>query len=197
MTTKDLSLWLKKHPFGAVCAGLSVVLLGAYFFRQGSVPSSQALLAERASESQRLKSNIAHSASLKDDVAALEEANKKIADRLVRPADVAKNQQYFYKIEADTGVKLMDLRSGAATAPSGKPAPGPKKLYTPVAYSCTVQGTYTQLLTFLRKLDEGEHFSRVLNASISTTGPQSGTGESDVADPVLTMVVSLELFGQS
>lgn len=197
MTTKDISVWLKKHPFGAVCGGLSLLLAAGYFFRQGSVPEAEALLEQRTTESLRLKANITNAVSLKDHVTVLEDANAKVDQRLVRAADLARNQQYFYKIEADTGVKLMDLRPGGAPSSSVKPAAtGPKKHFSTVPYSCTVQGTYSQLLAFLRKLEQGEHFPRILSASV---GASTGGGEdmASEADPVLSMTLGIEFLGQS
>ncbi len=197
MTTKDLTVWLKKHPFSAVCGGLSLLLAAGYFFRQGSVPEAEALLEQRTTESRRLKANITNGTTLKDHVAALEDANAKIEQRLVRAADLARNQQYFYKIEADTGVKLMDLRPGSTTTPGGRPAAtGPKKQYSSVPYSCTVQGTYAQLLAFLRKLEQGEHFPRILSASVSMSGG-GGEDTASEADPILSLTVGIELLGQS
>ncbi len=196
MTTKDISVWLKKHPFSAVCGGLSLLLAAGYFLRQGGVPEAEALLEERTTESRRLKTNITHAVTLKDHVAALEDANAKVEQRLVRAADLAKNQQYFYKIEADTGVKLMDLRPGGTSAPGGRPAAaGLKKHYSAVPYSCTVQGTYAQLLAFLRKLEQGEHFPRISSASVSIS---SGGGDTaSEADPVLSLTIAIELLGQA
>lgn len=197
MNTKDLSVWLKKHPFTAICGALSLLLAAAYFFRQGSVPEAEAVLAERTTESRRLKANISNSLSLKEHVAALEDANGKVEQRLVRAADLAKNQQYFYKIETDTGVKLTDLRpGGTVNSGSAKVTAGAKKHYSSVPYSCTVQGTYSQLLAFLRKLEQGEHFPRILSATVSLG---SGGGEDDAApaDPVLSLSIGIEFLGQS
>ncbi len=199
MTTKDLSVWLKKHPFSAICAGLSLVLTAGYFFRQGSVPEAEGLLAQRTTESRRLKSNITNAALLKDHVAALVDANAKVDQRLVRSADLARNQQYFYKIEADTGVKLTDLRpgSGPAAGPA-RPAVGAvKKHYSTVPYTCTVQGTYSQLLAFLRKLEQGEHFPRILNATVNAGAGAGGEDTASEADPVLSLSIGIEFLGQS
>lgn len=197
MTTKDLSVWLKKHPFTAACAGLSLLLAAGYFFRQGSVPEAEALLEQRTTESRRLKANISNGTALKDHVAALEDANAKIDQRLMRAADLARNQQYFYKIEADTGVKLADLRPGGAAAPGARPAAaGAKKHFSTVPYTCTVQGTYSQLLAFLQKLEQGEHFPRILSASVSMGGG-GGEDAASEADPILSLTIGIEFLGQS
>ena len=116
MNTTTISVWIKKQPWTAICSGWCLPLLAGYFFRQGSVPEAEALLAQKTTESRRLKGNVTNSISLKDHVAALEEANRKVEQRLVQATDLAKNQQYFYKIEAETGVKLTDLRPGGSAS---------------------------------------------------------------------------------
>jgi Tfp pilus assembly protein PilO len=195
MNTKTISVWVKKHPFTAVCGGLCLLLLAGYFFRQGNVPEAVALLDQKTTESRRLKGNVTNSISLKEHVAALEEANRNVEQRLVQATDLAKNQQYFYKIEAETGVKLTDLRpGGSASASTAKPVAGAKKHYASVPYSCTVQGTYSQLLAFLRKLEGGEHFQRILTATVSMGG---GSESATAADPILSLSISIEFLGQS
>jgi hypothetical protein len=151
---------------------------------------------QKTTESRRLKSNITNSAQLKEHLAALELANSKVSQRLVRAGDLATNQQYFYKIESETGVKLTDLRPGSGPIqPVGKGAVA-KALYPSVPYACSVQGTYGQILDFLRKLEEGEHFQRILSANVSLSGGSSDDAAS-AADPMLTLVISIEFLGQS
>lgn len=196
MTTKDLTALAKKYPFSAICGGLSLLLAAAFFYRQSALPEAESMLAQKTTESRRLKSNITNSAQLKEHLAALESANAKVAQRLVRAGDLAGNQQYFYKIEAETGVKLTDLRPGGNPASAAAKGPVAKTLYTSVPYSCAVQGTYTQLLDFLSKLEAGEHFQRILSANVSLGGG-SADDAAGSADPVLTLVIAVEFLGQS
>lgn len=193
MNIKALTAWLKKRPFTAICGGLSVLLTIIFFVRQAGVPDAESNLEQKSSESRCLKSNISNSLQLKEQLAVLQKANARIDERLVRSGDLAKNQQYFYKIESETGVKLVDLRPTGGTAPSKITAA--KTQYMVVPYSCTVQGTYEQLLAFLRKLEMGEHFQRILTATVSSAG---GAGDDAAsADPVLSLAISIEFLGQS
>jgi len=194
MNTQALIAKLKKHPFSTVCGALAIVLLVVYIVRRGAVPEAENQVAQKTTESRRLKNNIAHSAQLKDDLAALEDATAKIDQRLMRASELAKNQQYFYKIEAETGVKLLDLRAGGTS--SGAPAKNaPKTLYSAVPYTCSLQGTYGQLLAFLQRLEQGEHFQRLVTGTVSVATGNTDSG--NVADPVLSMVIVVEFLGQS
>jgi hypothetical protein len=64
-----------------------------------------------------------------------------------------------------------------------------------VPYACTVQGTYDQLLNFLRRLERGEHFQRIKSANVSLAG---GSGDDASAnDPTLSLTIAIEFLGQS
>jgi Tfp pilus assembly protein PilO len=194
MTIKDIPVLLKKYPFSATCGLISVVLAGGYFFRSGSVPEAEVELKNKTEESRRLRANISNAAQLKEHFDALNEANQAVSGRLMNAADLAKNQQYFYKIEADAGVKLTDLRPGsAAVLPGGKPAP--KTFYATVPYASTVDGTYEQLLSFLRKLEAGEHFQRIVSANVMLGG--QGAEEAGAIDPILSLTIAVEFLGRS
>jgi hypothetical protein len=195
MTAKDIPVLAKKYPFTAICGSLALLLAIAYFYRQSALPEAESLLAQKTAESRRLKANITNSVQLKEHVAALEAGNAKVTQRLVRAGDLATNQQYFYKIESETGVKLTDLRPGASVGGAAGKATPAKGLYSPVPYSCAVQGTYSQLLDFLQKIENGEHFQRILSANVSLNG--SSPEDAVSADPILTLVIAIEFLGQS
>jgi hypothetical protein len=79
-------------------------------------------------------------------------------------------------------VKILDLRQTTATV--AKPAKG---TYAPVSFAVTVQGSFPQILGFLRQLEGGAHYSRVLTATCSTNAAAR-------ASP-LTLALTLELLG--
>ncbi len=153
-------------------------------------------LAQKTSEARRFKTNINNSTQLIEHVELLRTATKKISQRLMRESDLAANQQYFDKIESETGTKITDLQSGVNVGqPKGRGLP-PKLLYSPVAYTCAVQGSYGQILKFLQRLESGEHFVRIVSANLSLAGGGSD-GASGSADPMLTLVLAVEFLGQS
>ena len=97
--------------------------------------------------------------------------------RLIRASDIGINQQYFYRLETESGVKLVDLRQGARGTPKGGTVP--------ISFTVSAQGDYAQVLAFLRALENGAHFCRVQSGSCS--GPRKG--------PV-TVALNLELLGR-
>ena len=101
--------------------------------------------------------------------------------------EIAKNLQFFYKLEEDTGTKLLDLRqnvgAGSRVAPKSR-------TYVPVGYSVAVRGDYIRLLDFLRRLESNQRFCRVMSATIGVTGATDKDRGNE-----LTINLGLELLG--
>ena len=193
MTSQELVAVLKKNPFSTVCAAVAIVSLGVSYYRSSAVPELESQLEERSAEGQRHNLNLKNAVQLPEQVAALEAATAAIEPRLVKASRLATNLQYFYKLEADTGVKLVELRQNATRAPQGKNAP--KTLFTGVNFSVSVEGDYAAVVDFLRRLDNGTHFARVLTASVAGITVETGSnidGRTNQGRASLT----LELLGQ-
>ena len=73
--------------------------------------------------------------------------------------------------------------------PSAAAKAVPKGGFVPVGFTFVAQGTYGQILALLYHLENGQHFCRVLSASV-TKGANSGPGSD-----LLTLNLSLELLG--
>lgn len=183
MTNEELVALLKKNPVSVGCGVLSLALIAGLYFRSDAIPEAEAELAQKATEAERLAQNIKFSEKLKEQLDAITAANKEIDTRIVRASQVGNNTQYFYKLESETGVKLVDFRPLSVAAA----AKGSKATFMPVGFNVSVQGSLPQILDFLRSLEEGTRYARVLAASLSGT-PANRRGP-------LTLVVSVELLG--
>lgn len=190
---------IKKNPIATVCVLVVLAVIGGMYYRGGDADAAEQALEQKGREGRRMANNIKYAAQLKEQLATMEAANLQVEHRLVHVGDLASNLQYFYKLEADTGTKLVDLRQvGIAGLERGKKK-GPKTAFDPVTYAVAVQGTYAQLISFLQRLENGEHFSRVLSASLlpaaGAVGGDGGGRQVDRPD-LLTMTLSLDLLGQ-
>lgn len=183
MTKDELVTFCRKNWISVAAGGLSLLLAGWVYYRSDAIPELEAALAQKSAEAERLALNDKYAKDLKEQVEALETANKEIDTRIVRASQVGTNTQYFYKLESDTGVKMVDFRP-LAIAP---PAKGSKAIFTPVGFNVSVQGTLPQVLDFLRQLESGKRYSRVLTASLSGT-PTNRKGP-------LTLSLTVELLG--
>jgi hypothetical protein len=163
MSNEELIAFLKKNPVGLAFAVLSLGLFGGWYYRGGEVPVTEAELAQKQTEGERYALNLTNSAQLQEQFDIVAAANKEIEERLVRASQINKNYQFFFKLEADSGAKLVgDPRQSALATVKGA-----KGAFVPVSFGVTVSGDYAQVLKFLQRLESGVHYCRVLSATCS------------------------------
>jgi hypothetical protein len=190
MAADQIIASLKANPISVACGALSVALALGIYFRSDMVPESEALLDQRASLGERINANILNGAELADQFGSIAVYRQQIEARLIRPDELAKNLQFFYKLEADTGTKLVDLRQNLL--PAGRPAAGGSRSpYIGIGYAVAVRGDYGRLLDFLRRLESGQRFCRIISANVGL----SGSTDKDRGNE-LTLNLGLELLGQ-
>jgi hypothetical protein len=183
MTREELWATAKKNGISAICAGVSLLLGVGIYFRSDAVPEAEAELAQKSAEAERLALNVKYAEKLKEQLEAIEAANKEIDTRIIRASQMGINTQYFYKLESETGVKLVDFRPMASVPP----VKGSKATFAPVGFNLSVQGTWPQVLDFVRSLEGGARYTRVLTTSVSGAA-------SNRKGPV-TLALYVELLG--
>jgi hypothetical protein len=191
-TTQDFVRFLKKYPVAIGCGALSVALLAGSFIRNARAVELSALLREKEGEGQTILSNIRNGTNLPEQFETLSAATKELESRLVRGPERARNQQYFYRIESDTGVKELSLQ---ANAPSRVQPRGPKPLYTGVSYTIAVQGVYHQILNFVGRLESGPLFYRLISGSVSHQELRGAAAKDLRGAATINLVLTLELLG--
>ena len=189
MNTEAIKALYKKHPVGAAASAVAIIVIGLFLYRHAALAEMQTQLDQKMTDGQRLATNINYATLLENQLQAMEAANSSVGSRLINSNDLANNLQYFYKLETEAGVKLLNTPRPAAEV--GK-AGGAKGIYIPVQYAVSVQGSYKQVLTFLRKLEQGVYYCRVKNAVCSQA---QQTKESASEEVVLSLTV--ELLGRS
>jgi hypothetical protein len=183
----------RKHLLGTASVAVLIVMLAALSIRRSSMTEMKASLESNAAEAQRHITNISYSLQLEEHLRALENANRVIASRLVNPQDLALNLEYFYKLERETGVKLLDTRP--ATSPSsGRAAVAMKGGYKPVQYAVSLQGSYARVLTFLRRLEQGSYYCRVVTANCNLA-QEEAADKKGASEIVLSLTV--EILGKA
>jgi hypothetical protein len=176
--------FIKKNIVG-LGSGLIALIFGvAIYFQADSLAQATELIEQKATEAMKLSANIKNSYQLPEQLAAITQARAQVDGRLVSASEMAKNLQYFYKLEADTSVKLLALFQKLVPAPK----PGAEPALTGIGYSLSYQGGYTEALNFLSRLESGTHYSRLISANISTN--------SSTRDGPVTVSLALELLGQ-
>jgi hypothetical protein len=184
VSNADLVAFIKKHPLGIACGAIALLFAGATYYRRSVIPEVTSLLDEKVTESARISANIKNAAQLTDQLAKVTEADKAVEGRLVQASQLANNLQYFYRLEAETGTKLIELRQNPPSART----PATKGAFSGVSFSVALQGEYVAILDVFRRLETGAHFCRVTAAGITSAGPDRNSP--------LKLTLAVELLGQ-
>lgn len=158
--------WVKKNPMLSVCSVGILLAAATAFVRSGLVPEGEAELEELKTTLTKLERNIANSAQLDAQVERLKKLNEEIKSNALVVGELARNQQYFFKLEADNKVKLLDVQQ------QGRPAPGrgPAAAYFPLGFSVNASGGYDNLLQLMRQTEKTFVGGRISSAIISPGG---------------------------
>jgi Tfp pilus assembly protein PilO len=183
VTSSDLLALLKKHPIGVGCLLLSLACGVVLYVRSGDLEGSQTELDARSAEAAKMTANIRNSSNLAEQVEEVQSLTKEMEARLMKASQLAVNLQYFYKLETENEVKLVDVRQN----PLPKNA---KTIYQGIPFTVSVQGTYPQVMNFLGKLQTGRHFCRINTANITKAAGAVGSS------PTINLSLGLELLGQ-
>lgn len=156
---------LRRYP--ALCsAALFVVLSSTWaFFRSDAVAEKQSELDKYVVEGERYRSNITNGAQLQQQIDFLVDANQRIEKRAFKSGSLALHLQYFYRLEAEIGIKLQ-----ASARPAAAKTPNTAGTYLPIGYTVGVTGTFPQVIAFMRTLEQGAYFSRINSALITGKG---------------------------
>lgn len=192
MTSADLIAIVKKQPIGFACGVICVVCAGMIYFSSSQIEDKQADYDAKSAEAAKILGNVGNFTKLPEQTTEIQALAKEIDSRLIRAGQLAVNQQYFYKLEAETEVKMTDLRQ----SPAAKNAKA-QSLYVAIPFNVTVQGTFKQLLAFLQKLETGPRFCRFTGVGFTKIGTTSESTRSAAGSEAsgMTMTLKLELLG--
>ncbi len=175
---------LKKNPVITGCVIVSVLLVAALFYRADVIPQAQAELDQTTAEAARYESNLKNANQLEDHYKSLAANVAQVEARMLHVDALAINQQYFYKLASETGVTLKDLGQGKSSGKQGA--------FFALPYAITLEGSLAQVLTFLRRLESGEHFARTMSASLAPSAKESS--EKEGVNTLLYLTVNIELL---
>jgi Tfp pilus assembly protein PilO len=184
MTSADLLALLKKHPASFVCLLLCLAAGAVIYLRYGNISASQTELESKSAEVAKMTANIRNAAGLPEQVSEIQGYTKELESRLLKASQLAVNLQYFYKLETENEVKLVDVRQNAL------PRNAKASAYIGVPFTVSVQGSYTQVMNFLNRLQNGRHLCRITVANFTKVA------ETGSAGPLVNLSLNLELLGQ-
>lgn len=175
--TQTFIVGVKKHPILSGCGLVVFILLAVLYFRADALDIQRVELEKHSVEGRRYRTNIVNSTQLQEQLDFLIKANQAVRERTLTANGLALNLQYFYRLESEIGVKYIDLR------PAGSPPAVKNATYVPLSYIVSLQGTFSQVIAFLRQLEQGAYFCRVTSASASAS------------DTIVTLNLTLDILG--
>ena len=187
MDAQDIVTFIKKHPVGVGCVVLAVVLSIGGYVRSGRMGELESELDDRVREGDRLKNNLRYASKLDEHLDTVNRAVERINKSAITPSALATNLQFFYRLESELGLKLVDLRQG--TPERSKQSTE----YIEVPYTLAVEGTYRQLLLLIRRLETGSHYVKFLSSNLAPSRAAT-TGEADPTRPILLLTLNLQLL---
>jgi hypothetical protein len=164
INAENLNTVIKKYPLLVISITLSLGLAFILYFRSGAIESIKTELESLNKEVKRYSSIIGNASQLQEQTDFLIKANQAIKDRTLSAESLAINLQYFYKLESEIGVKYLDLR------PAGRSSNAVGSPYLTLNYIVTIQGSFDQILTYLKHIERGIYFARVNTTSITGSG---------------------------
>ncbi len=182
MTAKDLIEKIKNYPIPFIAGFVILVSFLTFYFRMDVIDDLETRYEEISVKGERMTDNLLKGGRIEEDLKSLQVLTEDIESRLINPVELAKNLQYFYRWEEETGAKISGLKQNRVIENTGK-----GKSYVRVSYSVDITGRFGVILSYLKKLETGPLFCRI--NSLSTNNSQNGP-EYDV-----TAAIELELLG--
>lgn len=164
MTFSSIFLYLKKNYVITVCSAVVVVCLGVFFVRNDQITRLAADYDDLSVRYSRILKNLKFASEIEGDLEQIRAMDEEVNSRLLNPEDLATNQRYFYQIESATGVSMTSIQQIVKPLPEGKKNKKARKKaeqspYQELIYDMIVQGEYSELLAFLRKIEGGKRFA--------------------------------------
>lgn len=178
---------IRRNPLRIACGVLSLMAVVGTYLAYTWLEDTGKDLEQKRTQGELLAANVRNSAQLNEHLDALTAAGAKIQGRLVQADELATNLQYFYRLETESGVKLIDLRQTTTGEPAKATTKG-KKPSPSVGFALSLEGDYASLIDWLRRLENGPYFCRVMTAGVGAPLP-------DRTAP-LVLTLTLELLGQ-
>jgi len=170
----------RRYPFGVTCSVITICTAVTTYFLWQDRDEQELVYQDVSKQGEAMLDLRKGGSTQREELAAVRDATRRIEDNLVIEANLADNKWYFYKMEEQTKVRLLDISQNPA-------APGDSSLYRRIPFSARVTGTYEQVASFLLALETGPRLAKITSFNFSRRGPGSDA---------IALDLTLELLGK-
>lgn len=193
MNTETITAKFRQYPVAFVAVGVSILLIVGLYVRSMGMADLAARQEKLASEWETMEKDVfKNSVNLETHLEKADAISQDVRKRLIRSSELAKNYQYFYRLESSTGVRISSLQQETSAPPpprrqGGDGSPPAPALFSKVGYKMSVKGQFSELLDLLKALEDGEHFYQLKTFSLQRN--------TDSKERQLSLTLNFDLLG--
>jgi len=184
MNAADLIQWIavaRRHPITVLCASVCVVCGLICWYIYGNMAWLELEHKQVSQQGELAVASLISGPSVRQELAASREVTRRIEDNLVVEDNLAENLWYFYKIEQQTKVHIVEMRSLNSIISDSR------SLYRRIPFSIRASGTYEQTAAFLYGIETGPRLAYITSVSFRRSEPGSLS---------VLLDINLELLGK-
>lgn len=173
MNTEVLTNKLKGRIPALACVLLAIVVFIFTYVRGGLETALAESETALTTQINLMDANTRNAAELPSQVERLEKSLEVIDSMLFHPEARAINTNFFYRMEEEADVRVVQVRQGSVAAPEGN------RQYATIEYTLVAEGQFTDLVQFVYNLRTVDAFIDVRQfdiRSVQGSGTAGGSG---------------------
>jgi len=184
---------IRKNLVIAISGVITATCMTVYVLHMDKKPDLESEIEQIEIRISTMLRNITNSAGLKEDLEVVKSQISELDERMFRPQELATNYNYFFNIETSTNVSLSELKQVEIVKEdvNREKHKMPNLIvdaYVKIRYDMRANGTYQDLVHFMRTLEGGPSFYKLEKFRLSKS--------SAVGDELLSMDVSFLMLGK-
>jgi len=186
MNVADLMQWIavaRRHPLSALCAGVCAVCFLCCWYIYSNMKWLELEHKQITQDGDLAMASMISGPSVRQERLAALECTRRIEENLVIEENLAENLWYFYKIEQQTKVRILELRPENAIVSNSK------SLYIRIPFSIRATGTYEQTGAFLYALETGPRLTYIPTLMYRRA-------ELETANPMVILEMNVQMLGK-
>jgi hypothetical protein len=144
--------FLKSHRIAIIAGFVAILLLGVAYVRSSTIAEQEVRWQSMTRQIAVMDANVRHAHGLQEQVEQLEMSLQQMEVQLFDPDARALNTNFFYQLERDANVRVVQARQGTYQAGSAN------SHYATVEFVLVVEGDFASLLGFMHKLHSVDAF---------------------------------------